>query len=145
MFMIIGAKIGTLLAGLLLAVSLAACDAVTQSATSTPALTSQTGGSGPADVVSSFLLSLQADPSGATSMQYLGGTLRDDAKNGKSAASMLGVQTGYKSFKIGEVDGGNIDGNADVRVSLSYDAGPTERRFRVLPENGQWKITSITP
>lgn len=141
----IRAKIGALLAGLLLVVGLASCDAATQNATPTAASTPQAGKNGPADVVSSFLLSLQADPSGAASTQYLGGTLRDDAKNGKSVASMLGVQTIYKSFKIGDVDGGNIDGNADVRVSLSYDTGPTERLFRVLPENSQWKIVSITP
>lgn len=129
---------------------LAACgmNALPQTPTSVPASTALpavvlTPGSGTADqVVADFLVSLQKDPSGADSLDYLSSSLRADVESGHLLPEIVGIQNTYQTFDVAAPQVDDATGLAIVNATLNAGS-PIRHEFVLLYDNSQWRISTI--
>jgi Flp pilus assembly protein TadD len=121
-----------------------ASEATTFTPHATP--TSQPGGLPVADasqVVLAFLGSLEKNPSGSSSIQYLSQQLKAQVQGGRPIPSLLGVQNIYRAYHADAAVSRGGGRAATVRVTLTYASGPVQRLFTLVPEDGAWKIDDI--
>jgi hypothetical protein len=93
-------------------------------------------------VVSDFLTTLQADPSGKSSMDYLSNTLQADIQMGNLLPNLLGIQNTYSSFGISSSQEIPGTGQILVEAGLNY-VSPIKRAFVLINENDTWKINTF--
>jgi hypothetical protein len=131
-----------------LAVLLAACEGLGQSATPTPIVAPTATldpNAAPAEqVVRDFLNSLQSDPSGKSSTQFLDATQMAQIAKGRTVAGLIGMQNIYESYNITTLDTDNPD-SVSLRATLRFQSGPLDRIFVVNNEGGKWLIHLIIP
>jgi hypothetical protein len=99
----------------------------------------------PKAAVDGFLTSLQSQPDGSASRQYLSSLLQLRLDSGKTIAAIVGVQNMYQSFQTEAPVMNDAGTGATVRATLNYAAGPQVRIFSLNNDGGNWVINVITP
>jgi hypothetical protein len=93
-------------------------------------------------VTSSFLKSLQGDPSGNSSLIYLSHKLQDQVRGGRTVLQLVGIQTIYQAFTLDGAETG-ASGSASLQVTLNLGPEAQSRIFLLAQEDGAWRISAI--
>ncbi len=104
-----------------------------------------TGATDPKAAVDGFLTSLQTQPDGSASRQYLSSLLQLRLDSGKTIAAIVGIQNMYQSFQTEAPVVNDAGTGATVRATLNYASGPEVRIFSLNNDGGTWVINVITP
>jgi hypothetical protein len=99
----------------------------------------------PKAAVDGFLSSLQTQPDGSASRQYLSSLLQLRLDSGKTIAAIVGIQNMYQSFQTEAPVMNDAGTGATVRATLNYASGPEVRIFSLNNDGGTWVINVITP
>jgi hypothetical protein len=99
----------------------------------------------PKAAVDGFLTSLQSQPDGSASRQYLSSLLQLRLDSGKTIAAIVGIQNMYQSFQTEAPVVNDAGTGATVRATLNYASGPEVRIFSLNNDGGNWVINVITP
>ena len=99
----------------------------------------------PKAAVDGFLSSLQTQPDGSASRQYLSSLLQLRLDSGKPIAGIVGIQNMYQSFQTEAPVMNDAGTGATVRATLNYASGPVVKIFSLNNDGGNWVINVITP
>jgi hypothetical protein len=99
----------------------------------------------PKAAVDGFLTSLQSQPDGSASRQYLSSLLQLRLDSGKTIAAIIGIQNMYQSFQTEAPVVNDAGTGATVRATLNYASGPEVRIFSLNKDGDNWVINVITP
>jgi hypothetical protein len=100
------------------------------------------GANDPAQVVSDFLTALQNDPSGKSSLTYLGQDLQANVQSTIPLSQLLGLEATFRSFGISGTQREEGSGYALVEAGLNV-VSPLKRGFELVQENGGWVIDAF--
>ncbi len=93
-------------------------------------------------VVSALLDSLQQDPSGESSLDYLSQSLQAFTESGHPLTETLDVEGIYRSFDVGTTYFEKNGELATVQVTLNY-VSPIVRSFVLVQQDGVWRVNTI--
>jgi len=98
----------------------------------------------PVRTVQEFLSSLQYDPSGTSSIRFLGQNLASTVKAGRPVPAILGMQTVYHSFDVAAPVTSVGANTATVTATLHLRSSSIKRVFTLTRDRNVWKITGIS-
>jgi hypothetical protein len=96
----------------------------------------------PDQVVNDFLNSLQQDPTGQSSLDYLSQSQRAFTESGHPLTETFGLEGIYRSFAVGTTYFEEQGELATVQATLNY-VSPIERSFVLVQEQGAWRVNTI--